>query len=149
MLAVLLPAPLCAGPAAGGSEQERLQCLGRLRSDYGACVRQAQERCQTEFQSRLGGCLGGPECPDACLATERDCTKEPLFERDGCRLACQSDAKVAQQGCRLDADPEQCKRTARTKGVKCKQACTRSAQPRVQACRDASSECLRACAKQP
>jgi len=145
MLVVLLPA-LLAGPAAGGTEQERLQCLDRVRRDYGVCVREAQDRCRQDLEGRLGRCFGSPECPNACLATEKDCSKQPLLERDGCRLACQADGRVGQQGCRVEVDRDACRRTVRVKAMKCKEQCNRRAAPAIQRCRDGSSECLRACA---
>jgi hypothetical protein len=144
MLPVLL-----AGPAAGATESERLQCLGRLRGDYGRCLRQAQAECQGDFRGKLGGCFGGPACPDRCLAAEEACLKDPLFERDGCRLACQADGRVARQGCSVEVDREACRRTARLKTVKCREQCNRRAAPLVRGCREDLSECLRACAKEP
>jgi hypothetical protein len=146
LLAAVLPA-LLAGPAAGGTEQDRLECLGRIRRDYGTCVREAQDRCRQELEGRLGGCFGGPACPDACLAAQKDCSKQPLLERDGCRLACQADGRVAQQGCRVEVDRDACRRTVRVKGTKCKEQCNRRATPEIQRCRDAFSECLRDCAR--
>jgi hypothetical protein len=141
----VLPTQL-AGPAAGGTEQERLECLGRIRRDYGVCVRQAEDRCRQELEGRLGGCLGGPECPNACLASQETCAKQPLLERAGCRLACQADGRVAQQGCRVEVDRDACRRTVRVKAMKCKEQCNRRAAPEIQRCRDAFAECLRACA---
>ena len=147
LVAAVLPA-LLAGPAAGANEHERLTCLDRLRRDYGTCVRETRERCEQEFNGRLGGCFDGPNCPDACVGTQTTCMKEPLFARDGCRLACQADGKVAQRGCRVEVDRETCRRTARVKAMKCKEQCNRRAAPRVQRCRDDFSACLRTCAKE-
>jgi hypothetical protein len=141
LLAVTLPA-LLAGPAAGATEQERLTCLGRLRSDYGRCLRDAQAHCRQEFEERLGGCFGGPDCPGGCLATERECSKQPLLERDGCRLACQADGRVA-----VEVDREACRRTVRMKAAKCRAQCDRRVGPALGSCRDAFSDCLRACAR--
>jgi hypothetical protein len=100
------------------------------------------------MEGRLGGCFGGPECPTACLGAQEACVKEPLFERDGCRLASQADGRVAQRGCRVEVDRDACRRTARVKAMKGKRQCNRRAAPRIQGCRDAFSECLRACAKE-
>ena len=149
MLPVLL-----AGPAAGASEQqkqtqERLECLGRIRRDFGTCVRDAQTRCRQEFEGHLGGCFGGPECPTGCVTTEQQCSKQPMLERNGCRLACQADAKVEQQGCKIEVDREGCKKTARVKLIKCRDQCNRRAQPLVQRCRDEFQQCLQACAAKP
>jgi hypothetical protein len=143
----LLPA-LLAGPAAGATEQERLECLTRTRREYGTCLRDAQERCRTEFEGRLGGCFPGPECPTACLGAQEACMKEPVFERNGCRIACQADGRVARQGCRVEVDREACRRTARVKAIKCKDQCNRRAAPAIQRCRDEFSDCLGVCAKQ-
>jgi hypothetical protein len=148
LLAVALPA-LFVGPAAGGTEQERLECLGRIQRDYGVCVHQAQERCRQELEGRLGGCFGGAECSDECLASQNACTKEPLLGRTGCRLACQADGRVAQQGCRVEVDRDACRRMVRMKSMKCKEQCNRRAAPMLQRCREAFSECLRACARRP
>jgi hypothetical protein len=154
VLLAVLPV-LLAGPAAGAPDpqqrqrQERLDCLGRIRRDFGSCVREAQTRCRQEFQGRLGSCFGGPECPGACVATEQACSKQPLLERDGCRLACQADAKVEQQGCKIAVERESCRKTARVKLAKCREQCSRRAEPAVQHCRDAFSECLQACAATP
>jgi hypothetical protein len=153
MLLAVLPV-LLAGPAAGATEQqkqsqERLECLGRIRRDFGTCVRDAQTRCRQEFEGRLGGCFGGPECPGACVTTEQQCSKQPMLERNGCRLACQADAKVEQQGCKIEVDRESCRRTARVKLIKCRDQCNRRAAPAVQQCRDAFQQCLQACASKP
>ena len=154
MLLAVLPV-LLAGPAAGAQDpkqkqqQERLECLARIRHDFGSCVHDAQTRCRQEFEGRLGGCFGGPECPGACVATEQECSKQPLLERDGCRLACQADAKVEQQGCKIEVDRESCRKTARVKLTKCREQCSRRADPAVQHCRDAFSACLQACAAKP
>ncbi|HWP67629.1 MAG TPA: hypothetical protein VNO26_17150 [Candidatus Limnocylindria bacterium] len=148
MLLAVLPA-LLAGPAAGATEQERLECLGRIRRDFGSCMREAQTRCRQQFEARLGGCFGGPECPQACLAAERTCSKQPLLERDGCRLACQADARVEQRGCRIEVDREACRRTVRVKAIKCREQCNRRAGPAVLRCREQFSECLRTCAARP
>jgi hypothetical protein len=145
LVAAMLPA-LLAGSAAGGTEHERLECLGRIRRDQGMCLRAAQEHCQREFEGRLGGCFGSPECSDACLATQAACSKQPLLERAGCRLACQADGRVARKGCGAEVDRDACRRTVRVKAMKCKEQCTRRAAPAIQRCRDAFSECLLACA---
>jgi len=148
LLAAGAPAP-AKGPAAGAAEQERLDCLGRLQREQGGCIRQAQERCQQEFRERLGGCFGGPSCPEQCLATGDECEKEPKLERDGCRIACQADGRVGQQGCRIEVDRDGCRRTVRTKTLKCREQCNRRATPPLQRCRNALADCLRACAKEP
>lgn len=148
LLAVTLPA-LWLEPAAGATqEQERLGCVSRIRREFGSCVRDTQARCRGEFEERLGGCFGGPECPGACVAAEAACSKQPLLERAGCRLACQADGRVAQQGCRVEVDRQACRRTVRVKAVKCREQCNRRAGPAIGRCRDAFSDCLRACARQ-
>jgi hypothetical protein len=120
-----------------------------LRRDQGVCIRQAQERCQQEFRGRLGGCFGGPDCPQRCLETGDACEKEPKLERDGCRLACQADGRVGLQGCRIEVDRDACRKTVRTKTLKCREQCNRRAAPALQQCRNALADCLRACAKEP
>lgn len=142
----MLPA-LLAGSAAGATEDERLECVGRIRRDYGMCLREARDRCQQALEGRLGGCFGGPECPNRCLASQADCSQQPLLERDGCRLACQADGRVAQRGCRVEVDRDACRRTVRVKAMKCKEQCNRRAGPAIHRCGDGFSECLRACAR--
>lgn len=147
-LAVLLPA-LPIAPAAAATEEERLECLGRLRRDLGTCLRDAHTRCRGEFEGRLDGCFSRPECPAGCLAAQEECRKPLLLERDGCRLACQADGRVAQRGCRVEVDQDACRRTQRVKTMKCRYRCNRKASPALQGCRNTFSECLRGCAAAP
>lgn len=134
-------------PAAGtATERERLQCLGTVRRDLGLCIKAARERCETEFRGRLPDCLGGAACPGACTDALDRCEEPLLADRDGCRLACQADQKVAIQGCRLAEDKPACRSVARTKAVKCKARCTRASEAALRACRTTFGDCLRACA---
>jgi len=127
--------------------RDRLDCLNRVRRDQGICLKVARERCETEFRGKLPGCFGGPACPSGCAATLDACLEPLLADRDGCRLACQADQKVAIQGCRLAADRESCRRDARVKAVKCKDRCGRIIEAPRRACRAGFDDCLRSCAE--
>lgn len=140
-----MPAVLASADAT--TEHDRLECLGRVRKELGLCLKQAQQRCQTEFRGRLPACLGGAACSDACIASLDACEEPLLADRDGCRLACQADQKVAIRGCRLAEDKPACRSVARTKAVKCKERCTRGSGAPLRACRTTFGECLRACAR--
>lgn len=142
----LLALPAAAWAAGSGAERDRLQCLGNVRRDLGLCMKAARERCETEFRGRLPDCLGGPACPSACTDAFDACQEPLLADRDGCRLACQADQKAAIKGCRIAEDKPACRTGARTKAVKCKAACVRSAEAPLRACRTTFGDCLRACA---
>jgi hypothetical protein len=139
-------AALSASAAGPTAERDRLQCLGTARRDLGLCIKTSRQRCETEFRARLPNCLGGPACPGACVETLDRCEEGPLADRDGCRLACQSDQKVAMQGCRLAEDKPACRDLVRAKAVKCKGRCTRGSETALRACHGAFSGCLSDCA---
>lgn len=147
IVACLLVVPAVAPAAGTTTERDRLQCLGTVRRDLGLCMKAARERCQAEFRGRLPDCLGGAECPTACTDALDRCEEPLLADRDGCRLACQGDQKAAIQGCRLADDKPACRSAVRTKAVKCKARCTRTADRPLRACRTVFGECLRACAR--
>jgi len=135
---------VAAGPA---TERDRLQCLGTIRRDLGRCITAARERCEIEYRRGLPDCLGGAACPDGCVTSFDACQEPQVVDRDGCRLACQSDLKVAIRGCRLAKEPPACRSLARTKAIECKGRCTRGAAAPLRACNAAFTECLRACAR--
>ena len=143
MLGVLL---LAAGAAAETGPQARLECLGRVRRDLGQCMQRAREACRSEFETHLPGCFPGSSCPTDCLRTEESCLAEPLADRDGCRLACQADQKVGLKGCKIAAEPGDCRRTVRMKGSKCKTNCARMVESALQGCKAAFDDCIRGCA---
>lgn len=140
---------LAAGSASAAgttTERDRLQCLNTARRDLGRCVKDAQQRCRVEFRGRLPDCLGGPTCPDACTGTFDRCQEPLLVDRDGCRLACQADQKVAMRGCRIAEDKTACRSLVRKKAITCKRRCVRGAEGPLKACSATFSDCLRACA---
>jgi hypothetical protein len=147
MRGLLVAGVLLLGTSAPAAGPEALQCLGRIRRDMGICMKEARERCETEFESRLAGCFGEAACPSACVGKNERCRFLPIEERVGCRLACQGDQKVALHGCRIDTAPETCRQRVRIKGAKCKQRCQRQAAPKLEACKTSFNNCLRGCAE--
>lgn len=147
-MAVIVVLAAASTVAAGTTtERDRLECLGTVRRDLGRCINAARERCEGEFRRGLPDCFGGPSCPDACVSTFDRCEEPLVADRDGCRLACQADQKVAIRGCRISDDKPACRSLARTEAVACKARCTQGSAAPLRACNEAFSDCLRACAR--
>jgi hypothetical protein len=141
-----------AGPAATAGPRPKAdpaigRCVKRVRTDRGACMREAVERCRTTFEANLVDCYGSAaDCARGCIASQARCRAEPQADQDGCKLACSSDEKVARGRCKIEPDIEACQQKAKMRGLECKQACVVKAEPRLRTCMTAFDRCLGGCA---
>jgi len=118
------------------------------RAKMGQCMRDAHERCQKKFHVALGGCFDSASgCLTGCLRADEHCREEPQEVKQGCRLACTSDQKVAMRKCRVEPDQEPCRAAAKTKTVACREQCTKDAAPKLRACKERLGACLEECAR--
>ena len=94
-------------------------------------MRDATVRCDQAFKGDLGTCFGGDNaCVQGCIRDHERCIEEPLSKREGCRIACAADQKVAVQACKSKADMQACQQAAKQKGAECKQQLRRRREPR-------------------
>jgi hypothetical protein len=137
---------------AGGSDaadRSTAQCMRTARTEMSQCLRDAQERCETQFRDGLGGCFQGSAstCLTGCLRTDERCREEPQETKQGCRLACTADQKVLLRGCKVEPDMATCQAAAKKKTTECRQECAKTAGPNLRACKDRFAACLEQCAR--
>lgn len=146
-LLIALAAVLTARGEGGATDPTRGTCLKNARTARNECMRDATERCSRAFDGDLQSCFGaGNTCVRGCINDHERCLAEPQGAREGCRIACGADQKVALRGCKVEVDLRGCQETAKRKALECKQGCTAKATPAKQRCGDAFNTCITGCA---
>lgn len=131
----------------GAADATRAKCLKNARTARNECMRDATERCNRAFDGDLQSCFGpGNTCVRGCIGDHERCLTDPQAAREGCRIACGADQKVALRACKSQVDLRGCQDSAKRTAAECKQQCNAKAAPGRRRCAEAFNGCLTACA---